>query len=289
MMLPFSGDSGDMTMFSFVHYVEFFNSQMLGAGIGFPIWFAILIYSVVHRIKYDATLIFLLIASLSVTGMMFVFIMLRGSGDWDIASFSAIVCNLSNACFLLAVHGRKTYVNTRYGILMISVFSILHTSAWIYTNKTDALIPWVESAFSTDPAHYYKRSFNNEAMIAAALGANQLYERALIWGKKAWLKYPNDPRMGYNYAGELQKLNRHAEACPVLEQTIKKFPSYPLPYVNLIEYYINIKDYNSLYRVLLAMEQAYKQSPAPFTGRLPQEQLNQYFGVLENLRKQMAK
>ncbi|MDR2564222.1 MAG: hypothetical protein LBC98_09845 [Prevotellaceae bacterium] len=286
MMLPMQSNDGSMTMFSLAHYVEFFNSQMLGGGIGFLIWIATLIYSIRHKIKYDARLIFFLTASLSFTGMMFVFIMYRGSGDWDIASFAAVVYNLSNACFLLSVYERKLYRNMKYGLVMLAGFSILHTSAWIYTNKTDALITWVESAFATDPAGYYKSSFSNESMLAAAFSANGLQEHALKWGKKAYQKHQSDPRVGFNYANELIKLNRNAEACAILEQSVKKFPLYPLPYISLIGLYFNSNDYGALYRVLLAMEQAYRQSPQSFTSRLSQEQINQYFSMLEDLKKQ---
>jgi hypothetical protein len=288
MMLPLSDDSGFMTMFSIAHYVEFFNSQMLGGGIGFLIWIATLIYGIRHKIKVDITQIFFFIASLSFTGLIFVFCIDRGSGDWDICAFAPIVYNLSNAYFLLSVYERKLYRNIKYGIVMIVGFSILHTSAWIYTNKTDALIPWVESAFATDPAGYYKRAFSNEGMLAAAFSANDLHELAIKWGKKAYQKYPNDPRAGFNYSIYLLDLNRNTEAYAILEQSVKKFPFYPFAYVNLIKLYSKSKDHDALYRILLAMEQAYRKWPQEFTSRLPQEQINRYLGMLEELKKQKS-
>lgn len=283
MMLPFSSDKGLMTMFSLAHYIEFFNSQMLGGGIGFLIWIITLIYSVIHKIKYNMTFYFFLIASLSITGLIFVFRADRGSGDWDISSFAAVVYNLSNACFLITVYEQKLYRNMKYGILMIAGFSILHTSAWIYTNKTDASIQWVESAFATDPAGYYKSSFNNESMLTAIFTANNLPEHALKWGKIAYLKYPDDPRMGFNYALNLQQLNRNTEACAILEQSIKKFPFYPPAYTRLIEYYSITQNAELLYHTLLAMKQAYQQSPESFTRRISPEQMNMYFGILNEL------
>lgn len=288
MMLPFSSDKGLMTMFSFAHYVEFFNSQLLGGGIGFLIWIAILIYSIIHKIKYDHTLWFLQIASISIAGLIFVFRADRGSGDWDISSFAAVVYNLSNACFLIKIYERKLYQNMKYGILMIAGFSILHSSAWIYTNKTDASLQWVESAFATDPAGYYKSSFNNESMLSAVFSANDLPELALKWGKNAYLKYPNDPRMGFNYARDLINQNRYTEACTVLEQTVLKFPAYPLPYIRLIEIYANTNNYESLYRILLKFEQVYRQAPEAFTSRLSQEQINQYLNILTDLKNAMG-
>ncbi|MDR1524042.1 MAG: hypothetical protein LBS79_02140, partial [Tannerella sp.] len=244
MMLPLQNDNGLLTLFSSAHYVEFFNSQMLGAGIGFLIWLTTLVLSVVHKIKYDAKLWFFQIASLSVSGMIFVFRMDRGSGDWDICSFAPIVYNAANACFLISVYERKLYRNIKYGILMIAGFSVLHTSAWIFTNKSDASIQWLETAFSTDPANYYKTSFHNESMLSAVFSANDLPEHAIKWGKKAYLKYPNDHRTGYNYANLLIALNRSEEGYAIMEQLLKSFPGYALPYTHLIAHYVKIKDYN---------------------------------------------
>jgi hypothetical protein len=286
MMLPLQNDGGLLTLFSFAHYVELFNSQILCAGIGFLVWLTTLVLSVVHKINYDAKLWFFQIASLSLAGLLFVFRMDRGSGDWDICSFAPIVYNAANACFLLAAYEQKRYRNIKYGILLIAGFSVLHTSAWIYTNKSDASIPWLEAAFSTDPAGYYKTSFAGESMLTAVFAANGLHEHALKWGKKAWLKYPNDHRTGYNYANQLIGMNRIREGYAIMEQSLKTFPGYALPYTRLIAYYVEIKDYNALYRVLLQMEQVYGQMPEAFTGRLSREQIDQYFNMLSQLRGQ---
>ena len=181
-MLPFSpGEKDFMTMFSISHFKEFFNSQVLASGIGFFVWIATLLYSLIKRIKYDATQCFLLIASISIVGLMFVFDPYRGSGDWDILAFAAVVFNLSNAYYLIQLHNNNLCSNIKYGILMISGFSVLHTSMWIVTNKTDASIGWVEQAFETDPARYYKQSFCNEAMIGEMFLANGLKEKSLEW------------------------------------------------------------------------------------------------------------
>ncbi|MDR3267592.1 MAG: hypothetical protein LBT83_00795 [Tannerella sp.] len=287
MMFPLQSEGRLLTMFSMAHFTEFFNSQLLGAGIGFLIWITILIYSPVHKMKYNAIHWFFLIASVSIIGLMFVFRMDRGSGDWDICSFAAIVCNPANACFLLTWNDEKICKNIKYGMLMIAGFSVLHTSMWILTNKTDASIRWVETAFATDPGNYYQTSFNNEAMLAALFSSNGLDDRAIKWGKKAWLKYPDDHRMGYNYANTLIGLNRKEEACPVLEQTVKTFPAYALPYASLITLYLESRNYNALYRVLMQMEQVYKQAPEAFTSRLSQAQLDSYFKILEDFKKQI--
>jgi len=93
--------------------------------------------------------------------------------------------------------------------------------------------------------------------------------------------------MGYNYANELIKLNRKEEAIPVLEQVVQSHPGYALPYVTLIHYYSENKNYTPLYRILLQMEQVYKKSPEVFTSRLSQEQINQYLGILSELKQQI--
>ncbi|GHT38027.1 hypothetical protein AGMMS49965_00180 [Bacteroidia bacterium] len=99
-MLPLEAADG-MTVFSIAHFKEFFNSQLLGGGVGFLIWLMILVYSIVFKLKYNLMSWFFLVASLTIVGMMFVFDNARGSGDWDIYSFAAVVFNLSNAGVLL--------------------------------------------------------------------------------------------------------------------------------------------------------------------------------------------
>jgi tetratricopeptide (TPR) repeat protein len=288
MIMPLeAGELNLLTLFSTAHYVEFLNSQLLASGAGFLIWITILIYSLVHKIKYDMTLWFFLVSSLSIAGLMFVFNGIRGSGDWDIFSFAAVVYNMGSAYFLLMAHEHKWFKNIKYGILMFGGFSVLHTSLWIVTNKTDASIPRLESAIATDPANYYKTSYNNESLLASAFSANGLHEIAIKWSKQAWLKHPKDPRMGYNYANELIKMNKKNEAVVVLEQTLKSYPAYALPYASLIQYYVDSKNYQSLYRILLQMEQVYKQYPEAFTSRLPQEDINKYFSILSELRQQI--
>jgi hypothetical protein len=74
-----------------------------------------------------------------------------------------------------------------------------------------------------------------------------------------------------------------------MEQLLKSFPGYALPYTHLIAHYVKIKDYNALYRVLLQMEHVYKQTPKAFTDRLSQEQINQYFNILSQLKSQNNK
>ncbi|MDR2917413.1 MAG: hypothetical protein LBV74_21685 [Tannerella sp.] len=284
-MMAFSTDNKDlMTMFSLSHFKEFFNSQVLASGIGFFIWLMTLLHSLIDRIKYDATQWFLFISSLSIVGLMFVFDPHRGSGDWDILAFAAVVYNLSNAYYLISLHDKKMCNNIKYGILMISGFSVLHTSMWIATNKTDASAGWVERAFEDDPGHYYKTSFNNEAMLALMFGTNGLEDKSIKWHKIAYNKHPNDARMGYNYANELLKRKQANEAITILESMTNKFPQYPLPYPVLVNIYIENKDYQSLYNLLLKMEAAYNKYPDVFNSRLSKESINQYFTILNNLR-----
>jgi hypothetical protein len=289
MMLPFSSENQNlMTMFSVAHCKEFFNSQLLASGIGFLIWIATIIYSLIYRIKYNALEWFFLISSISITGLMFVFDAHRGSGDWDIYSFAAVVYNLSNASFLLMLHDNKICKNIKYGILMISGFSILHTSMWIVTNKTDSSLDWFEKAFETDPGRYYKISFNNEAMIAAAFSANDLPDRAMKWNKKAYLKHKKDPRMGFNYANSLANSNRKEEAIVIYEKLTVDFPIYALPYAQLVDAYIKAENYQALYDLLVRMKKAYDYNPEAFISRLGKDRIDTYFNILDQLNQQIA-
>ncbi|GHT43951.1 hypothetical protein AGMMS49965_18800 [Bacteroidia bacterium] len=289
MMLPMEDDVR-MTLLSITNFKEFFNSQLLGGGIGFLIWLMLLIYSARGKVKYDFTAWFFLIASLSIAGLLFVFDGMRGSGDWDIYSFAAVVFNLSNARVLLGggVQGCAWSKNLKYGILMLAGFSICHTSMWLLINRTDASIKWVERALSTDPGSYYKLSFSNEATLSVAFKANKLDDLAMKWQKKEYLKHRDDPRSGYNYALRLLDKGKDEEAVAILTQNIRDFPAYVLPYSLLLNHFLEIRDYEMSYKVLVQLEQVYKQEPQHLTSRWSQEQIDQFWAQLAALKELRA-
>jgi len=288
-MLPFSTDDGSlMTMFSIAHCVEFINSQVLASGIGFFLWLIFLLHSLINRIKYNAIHWFLLISSVSILGLMFVFNALRGSGDWDILAFASLVFCLFNAYYLLSLYDKKTNNNIKYGIVMIVGFALVHTFSWIATNKTDASIEWIEQAIENDPGHYYKNSFNNEAMLAAIFTSNNLHDRGLKWHRIAYRKYTDDPRMGLNYALALLDQNRKNEAIVILEDVVSNFPIYPNTYNPLVDIYIADKNYESLYNLLIKLEIAYHYNPNPFNSRLSKENIDYLFSLLNQLKNRKA-
>jgi hypothetical protein len=286
MMLPFSsGDKNIMTMFSTAHYKEFLNAQILGGGFVFLIWAALLLFYVFSKnVKFTAIHWFLGIASCSVTGFFFVCDFWRGSGDWDLYSFGAIVTSLTAAFLILDLYGQKAVKNIKYGVCIMAVFAVMHTSFWIVTNATDKSIGWVEKAFATDPAVYYKRSFSNESMLGAVFSSNHLKEKSLYWERMAYLHHQNDPRTGYNYANVLIREGNIHEAISIYESSVSKFPTYALPYAQLVNIYLNNKNYEALYRLLLKVETIYGKNPEVFTSRLSQEQIDSYFDMLIQLK-----
>ncbi|GHT20408.1 hypothetical protein AGMMS4957_07200 [Bacteroidia bacterium] len=211
-MLPLEAADG-MTVFSIAHFKEFFNSQLLGGGIGFLIWLMILVYSIVFKLKYNLMSWFFLVASLTIVGMMFVFDNARGSGDWDIYSFAAVVFNLSNAGVLMGggVQEERVCKNLQYGMLMLAGFSVLHTSAWLSLNKTDASIKWVEFNFATEPMLRGDNAF----VLGDALSGNNLAE-ALKWYDKSYRE--GNSKAGFKYVALLEKLGRNEEALKWCEQ-----------------------------------------------------------------------
>ncbi|GHT44246.1 hypothetical protein AGMMS49965_19540 [Bacteroidia bacterium] len=315
MVLPLELTEGAYTLFSIAHFKEFFNSQLLGGGVGFLIWLMILIYSIVFKVKYNLTAWFFLIASLSIVGMMVVFNAGRGLGDWDIFAFAAVVFNLSNAGILLGggVQEERICKNLKYGVLMFAGFSVLHTSAWLLLNKTDASLKWAKYAYETDPTHsdnavvlgdvfysnnleeglkWYEKSYsegNHAAGPKYTLLLDKLgrKEEFLITAEKLY-KADKRPLTAHNYAIALVKLDRKEEACAILEANIKEYPAYPPSYLPLIKVYIEKPDYDALYRVLVQMEYVYTQVPEEFTQRLTQEQLDGFWGVLAELRTMRA-
>jgi hypothetical protein len=290
MMFPLSpGEKNLMTMFSLAHYKEFINSQLLGGGFTFVIWIASLLFIAFRKIKLAVEEWFWLIASVSIVGFVFVFDMWRGSGDWDIYSFAAVVSSPAAAILLLSLHRRMFIGNLKYGICVMAVFALLHSSFWTMTNHTDKSIGWVEKAFITDPGAYYKRSFSNESMLGALFSSNELKEKSLYWERLAYLRHKDDPRTGYNYAGVLIKHGGIEEAVKIYEQSIVKFPTYALPYSQLVNIYSQNGNYDALYKLLLQMENIYKSNPQVFTSRFSKEQMEQFLNTLNQLRQQISK
>jgi hypothetical protein len=286
MMMPFSTDNKNiMTMFSIAHYKEFANSQILGGGFVFLIWAALLLFCIFNRkLKFTVLHWFLCIASCSATGFLFVVDLWRGSGDWDISSFGAIVTNLTAVFLILDLYWQKMVKNIKYGVCIMSVFAVMHTSLWIVTNATDKSIGWIEKAFATDPAIYYKRSFSNESMLGAVFSSNNLKEKSLYWERMAYQRHQNDPRTGYNYANVLIREGKIDEAVMIYESLVSKFPWYALSYAQLVSIYLNNKNYEALYRLLMKMEEMYKKNPEAFTSRLSKEQIDSYFDILNQLK-----
>jgi tetratricopeptide (TPR) repeat protein len=286
MMLPLEADAKIMTLFSAAHYKEFLNAQLLGGGFMFPVWIATLLYAACNKkLKFTALHWFLCIASCSVVAFLFVVDLWRGSGDWDICSFGAIVTNLTAVVFLLDLHEQRLLRNVSSGLCIMGVFALVHTAAWIALNASDRSIGWVEKAFEKDPASYYQNSFSSAAMLGAAFGSNNLPEKSLYWHRKAYMQQPNDPRYGYNYAGILEQDGKTQEAASIYETLLKLHPFYALPYMRLAYIYSESNNYEALYHVLLKMEAAYEENPQAFTSRFPQANIDQCFTILEQLKQ----
>ncbi|MDR2813440.1 MAG: hypothetical protein LBB79_02105 [Prevotellaceae bacterium] len=283
-MLPLSpGEKNLLTMFSVAHYKEFANHLLQCGGFVSIVWVAVLLFYLLGKVKFAALHWFYFIASGSITGLMFVFNNIRGSGDWDIISFTAVVNNALAIILLLNLHERKVAKNIKYGVCAIAVFALLHTSFWIATNASDKSIGWVEKAFEKDPANYYKGSFSNESMLGAIFSSNNLKEKSLYWEKKAYQRHSNDPRTGFNYANVLIREGKVDEAVKIYEASIDKFPAYALPYMQLVDIYLKNQSYEALYRLLAKMEAVYKQDSSVFTSRFSQEQLSSCFDILRQL------
>jgi hypothetical protein len=283
-MLPFyPGEKNLMTMFSMAHYKELANQFLLSGSFVFVMWIAVLLFYLWNKVRLTAIHCFYLIASISIMGLMFINNNLRGSGDWDVFSFTAVVNNALAAILLLNLHERRLAKNIKYGVCVTAVFALLHNGFWVATNASDKSIGWVERAFEKDPANYYRSSFSNESMLGAIFSSNGLKEKSLYWEEKAYRRHQNDPRTGFNYANVLVREGRVDEAVKIYEASIDKFPAYALPYLQLVDIYLNSQRYEALYRLLVKMEAVYRQEPSVFTSRFSQEQLSSCFDILRQL------
>ena len=111
-----------------------------------------------------------------------------------------------------------------------------------------------------------------------------MYDQSFKWHQIAYRKHVNDPRMGFNYVVLLLAQDRKNEAIPVLEDLINKFPGYSPPYPQLAKIYFENNNHESLYNLLIKMEDAYNNNKAQFELRIPKAQIDELLNLLQQLR-----
>jgi len=217
---------GRLTLFSPVHFWEFFNGQVLASGMGIIVLFVLIFLVIKKKMRLNLTIWFLIVTSVFPFLNAFAHEEVRGSGDWDLASIPAIPYMILAAYLLFSLYREKVYVKIlKHALLIIIVFTFINTLPWVIINSTDKSIDMFADMIETDPGRYY---IDHPAPMVLSIIFNTagLEDEAFEQYKKGYEQYPNDPRMYNNYAGVLMGKNRYEEALPILEKCFEKFPYY---------------------------------------------------------------
>jgi len=269
------------TLFSPEHIWEFLNGQLLAAAAGFFLFVVVLLRMLRSKQSLDSTHWFLaLSASFSILSA-FITNTVRGSGDWDILAFPAIVCNVWAASAYLGQAKTKAEVSRSQSILVVLLaFNVLSTAAWVGINASDRSIRKIEDMLTGDPGNYYQQTLPAPLSLAFNYETNGLREQALEYFKIAAERYPEDPRTYFNYATRLIEAKQDSLALPYLEYLVTNIPTYPRPYQVLISEYVQSKNYPALFSVINRLFGSYLRNPAYFRSAIPTPDLVSWFTYL---------
>ncbi|MBN2035712.1 MAG: tetratricopeptide repeat protein [Chitinispirillaceae bacterium] len=202
----------EMTLFSFVHFWEFLNGQILGCGPALFIAAGCLLYAVVTKIRLTYSLHFIIGSSCFVLAGLFLFRSNLGSADWDIFSLSSLWVNIGAIVlfFHLFKAPEHALFRRRVAVSFIALM-ILHCAPWILINASDRSIARFKDIIFSDPAYGWNEtpwgpnSYRPRiCRIAMRMRQNRLEREARDLYQKA---YEDDPRQ------ELHLFNYYATLC----------------------------------------------------------------------------
>ena len=112
-----------MTLFSFVHFWEFFNAQLLASGTGFFLILYLTFKAIRGKIIIPPMVWLLSSAAFFMFVIAFVSHLVRGSGDWDIMSFPSIIYNILGIYWLLIAYNNKQQF-LKYVVLVLILIHV---------------------------------------------------------------------------------------------------------------------------------------------------------------------
>jgi hypothetical protein len=266
-----------MMLFSFVHYWEYLNGQILAAGPGFAV-FTLFALSAVFKTKHpDKETTFLLISSLSSISASFAVDMTLGSLDWDLMAIPALTYSIFNIRSMFNISAFNPFARIlKPAVVTFVSLTFLFSIPWFALNAGDKSISRFEHILIDDPGTYWI-SHPPEMCIAIAMTANRLDSIAFPWYKKAFEKFPDDPRMAFNYAGCLNRAGKKDSAIAVLSGMTARFPLYLREYIALYIGYLEKNDYLEAMHSLYLMYNAYNDLPQKAMSNVPPAELKSTF------------
>lgn len=272
----------NFTLFSFTHFWEFFNSQVLASGMGLFLIITLVFIAIRKKAKINLLLWFLGMASLFPLCAIFTFDAILGSADWDILSFPCIVYNVMAIYLLFYLFGEKEQIgNLKYAVTILITFMFLHTLPWLLINASDKSIERIQEIVETDPGTYYI-GHPPSMVLAELFRLNGLENESLRMFKEAYENYPRDIRAQYNYASALLRKHDLDTALPILENLYDNYPFYSPPIGALAAVYESQKETDKLIAVLRRLFELYKHQREFVTDYYSRDKLVQLFSLFED-------
>jgi len=270
-----------MLLFSMKHIWEFINSQILASGLVFFLLIFFAFKGIIGRLKFDNIMWFYSSAAFFMLFITFVSNKMRGSGDWDICAFPALIYSPMVAYFLFRnAEKTKNYPKLEFSLLIIIAINFANTLPWIGINAGDKSIKKIATMLENDPGSYYITRLPSIYNLALSYNANGLKTDALKYYEKIYHKYNNDPRSHLNYAKLLIELDKEKEAAVVLNNLINQVPYISMSYPLLINIYQKHKMYDEIYRILNMLFTNFQNNPNAFISNFDKKNLVDYFNFL---------
>lgn len=229
-----------MTLLSLKHCWEFFNGQVLCSSIAVLIIPYLLVRATKKNVILSRTSNFFLMYSLGMFLLCFVSDLQRGSGDWDIMSFTAMPFTLAMISLCYDIFHTQSLIFRQIIFPNLS-FNLVSAIAWIGIQHTDLSIAKITDMLQADPASYYNARLTSETQLAICFQNNNLPKAAeLMAGKACGNSEKEDVTPCLIYARCLVNSGRLPEAAVFIEDLIlHRSPYYYEAYLILLPYLEN--------------------------------------------------
>ena len=267
-----------MNLLSAKHFWEFLNSQILASGATFLVLLVLAVLFVRGSVGFDSVSWFLVSASLFMLFIAFGVNKMRGSGDWDICAFPALIYVPMVAYILFnGMPANFPADRVKYIISVIVIFNLINTIPWIIINAGDRSIKKIASMLEVDPGHYYMTRLPALYNLALSYKANGLMQESLNCYEKIYVKFHRDPRSHIVYANALMRSGKHDQGIRILSTLLENNPYYSVAYPTVIQYYQMSNQNDKIITLLERLFELYEHDPDTCQKHFTTEQLEQYF------------
>jgi hypothetical protein len=276
-----------MVLFSKKHFWEFLNSQILASGLGIFILIYFTFKGIRGKLKFDQVMWFYVTATFFIFYIAFIANKMRGSGDWDICAFPALIFTPMVAYFLFRdaqVTGH--FRELKYLVIVIIVMNFVNTLPWVGINSGDKSIKKIATMLESDPGYYYVTKLPALTNLALSYNSNGLKDESLKYYEKIYRKYYNDPNVHLKYAYMLMENGKDKDAANVLNNLIKQAPYISAAYPPLLNIFQKFNLEENIYSTFDFLYTNYQNNPNLYKSNFNSKDLVNYFSYLYQIETQ---